>query len=266
MTQLKMRGEAKMAQLEYLVPETIDEALEMLAKGVPLAGGSALTPKRKDLRAVIDLRNLELGEIIGDGDLVAIGAVTRLQAIIETNTPLPQVFREACRLEAGWNLRNMATLGGAIMSSDGRSGLLTTLLALEAKVIQAPGSHTLPLHALLMARNEVKLITSIKFEMPANLVYEQVARAPADWPLVCVAVGCGQDDDDEIRIALGGFGEYPIRLMEAEKVWVETRDPEQVGIAAQNAYKNADDKWASAEYRAEIAKVLVRRLIKEVQD
>jgi len=254
-----------MNQLEYLVPETLDEALEMLENGVPLAGGSVLTPKRKDLRAVIDLRNLGLDGMKVDGDAVEIGAVTKLQAIVDTQAHLPAAFRDACRLEVGWNLRNMATLGGAIMSSDGRSGLLTTLLALDAQVTQAQVSQFFPLHKLLMARNEVKLITNIQFEMPTNLGYEQVARAPADWPLVCAAVGFGQGYDDEIRIAVGGFGDYPIRLREAERIWAETQDPEQVGRAAQDAYKNAEDKWASAEYRAEIAGVLVKRQLKEVR-
>ena len=41
----------KMTQLEYLIPETLDEALEMLEKGVPLAGGSALAPIRKKFKS-----------------------------------------------------------------------------------------------------------------------------------------------------------------------------------------------------------------------
>ena len=254
-----------MNQLEYFVPKTLEEALDLLESGVPLAGGSALAPRRKDLRAVIDLRNLGLDKIQDGGNTIEIGAVTKLQDIVETNVSIPASFREACRHEAGWNLRNMATLGGTIMSSDGRSGLITTLLALDAKVTLAPTPHISPLHEILMTRNDVKLITYIHFDQPENLLYEQVARSPADWPLVCAAVGIGQEQGDEIRIAIGGFGDYPIRLMEAEKVWIETRDLEQVGKAAQEAYKNAEDKWASADYRSEIAGVLVKRLLKEVQ-
>jgi len=255
-----------MAQLEYLVPETLDEALELLERGVPLAGGSALTPKRKDLKAVIDLRNLGLDKIGVDGNNIEIGATTKLQVIVDAQVPLPAALRDACKLEAGWNLRNMATLGGAIMCSDGRSGLLTTLLALNAQINEAPSQRSLPLHELLRTRDEVKLITAIQFVIPTNLVYEQVARAPADLPLVCAAIGFFQDSgEDKSTIALGGFGDYPIRLIEAEKTLTETQDPEPVVRAAQDAYKDAEDIWASAGYRSEIAGVLVKRLLKEVR-
>jgi len=255
-----------MTQLKYLIPETLDEALELLEKGVPLAGGSALTPTRRDLKAVIDLRKLGLDKFRVDGDNIVIGAAMKLQAIVDAQAPLPAAFREACKLETGWNLRNMATLGGTIISSDGRSRLLTTLLALNAQISEASGQRILPLHELLRTRDEVNLITAIQFSIPTNLVYEQVARAPADLALVCAAVGFFQDNGaDKITIGLGGFGEYPIRLIEAEKTLAETQDPELAVRAAQDAYKTAEDIRASAEYRSEIAGVLVRRLLKEVR-
>jgi putative selenate reductase FAD-binding subunit len=254
-----------MTQLEYFIPETLDEALELLESGIPLAGGSALTPKRSDLRAVIDLRNLGLDEISNDGELVEIGAATKLQTIVETEAELPRVLRDACKLEAGWNIRNMATLGGTIMNSDGRSALLTTLLALNVQVELAPGPQSNPLHEILLTRHERKLITSVKFSVPGNLKYEQVARSPADWPLVCAAVGFTREPKDETIIVLGGFGDYPIRLMEAEKLWAEGQDLEETANAARDAYKNAEDKWASGEYRSEVAGVLVKRLLKGVQ-
>jgi CO/xanthine dehydrogenase FAD-binding subunit len=123
----------------------------------------------------------------------------------------------------------------------------------------------MPLHELLMARSRGKLITNVRFSIPENLGYEQVARSPADWPLVCSAVASSKDHEDKITVVIGGFGAYPIRLMEIEKIWGETRDFEQVVSVAQDAYKNAEDKWASAEYRSEVVGVLVRRLLKEVQ-
>ena len=255
-----------MAQLEYLVPETLDEALEMLERGIPLAGGTSLTPQRKDLRAVVDLRKLGLDGVRSDGETIEIGATEKLQTIVHAQAPIPARLREVCKLEAGWNLRNMVTLGGAIISRDGRSGLLTSLLALNTQILQATDAGVLPLHEVLLGRKDVKLITGVRFSIPTYFSYEQVARAPADWPLICVAIGMVQKQaGEEISIALGGFGEYPIRLMEAEKLWTETQDPEQVGQSAQDAYKNAEDKWASGEYRSEIAGVLVKRLLKEVR-
>jgi probable selenate reductase FAD-binding subunit len=262
----KVRGKVKMTRLEYLVPETLDEALEMLDRGIPLAGGTSLTPERRDLKAVLDLRKLGLDGVQSNEETIGIGAAEKLQTIVDAQAPIPAKLREVCKIEAGWNLRNMITLGGAIMSRDGRSGLLTSLLALNAQITQVPDTRVLPLHEVLLGRNHVKLITGVHFNIPTHFTYEQVARTPADWPLVCAAVGIVQKQAQEkINIALGGFGEYPIRLMEAEKLWTETQDPERVGMVAQDAYKNAEDKWASGEYRSEIAGVLVKRILKEVR-
>jgi probable selenate reductase FAD-binding subunit len=258
--------EVKMSQLEYLVPDTLEEAVELLKRGVPLAGGSSLTPRRGDLKSVIDIRNLGLDGIRFEGNIFEIGAATKLQMLIEAQAPIPMALRDVCRREAGWNLRNMASLGGAIMSSDGRSGLLTTLLALKAEISQAPGPEVQPLHEFLLARNKAQLVTHIRFPLLTRLLYEQVARTPADWPLVSAAVGYTQEEDEEpVTISIGGFGDFPIRLMEAERVFQQSKDPEQTGNLVQEAYKNAGDKWASAEYRSEIAGVLVRRLLREVQ-
>jgi putative selenate reductase FAD-binding subunit len=256
-----------MTPLEYLLPETLEQALEYLDQGIPLAGGTVITPRRSDVRAVVDLRHLGLDGIQIQGASVEIGATTRLQSIIEAEENLPKMLREACKLEAGWNLRNMATIGGAIMSLDGRSPLLTTLLALNTQIIQQPGPVILPLNDVLEERSGVKLITGIQFDRPTALLYEQVARAPADFPLVCAAMAYWKDvDERKIGIAIGGYGTRPLQLDQIVGDQGEKKDFQSVFELAQAAYGNAGDAWASAEYRSEVAGVLVRRLLGEVVD
>jgi CO/xanthine dehydrogenase FAD-binding subunit len=173
-------------------------------------------------------------------------------------------------LEAGWNLRNMATLGGTILSGDGRSPLLTVLLALGAEVTLEPGRESLSLEDLLANRDELaagRLLTCVRFAIPENLGYEQVARSPADRPLVCASVSHSGGDGPygEIRVALGGFGAQPIRVTEAESALQRRGGLGAAVKAAADAYAAAGDAWASAEYRSEVAGVLVRRLIAEVE-
>ncbi len=252
-----------MPQLEYIRPKTIEEAIQLLDSGIPLAGGTALVSMRRTLDKVIDLQDLDLDGISIEGNTVTVGSTVRLQDLIETDMNVPAALKKACRLEAALNLRNMMTVGGTIMYSDGRSPLLTVLLALSATAVIAPDGKELTIDSLLDDRSNVRLITEIQFEVPENLRYEQVARAPTDFPLVCVCVAQDRSGEEVFRIAQGGFGTRPILVQEAEA------SLRQWGIeggieAARNAYQEADDAWASAAYRSAVVGVLVKRILGEV--
>jgi putative selenate reductase FAD-binding subunit len=260
-----MHGELNMTPLEYLLPETMEEALQYLERGVPLAGGTGLTPRRNELKVVVDLRNLGLDGIGIDGEVIKIGATTTLQSMVETELDLPEKLRESCRLEFGWNLRNRATIGGVIMDSDGRSPLLTTLLGLNAQITQQPGPVIVPLDELLDDRAEIKLITQIRFDRPHMLLYEQISRTPADFPLVSAALAHWDlGDREKFNIAIGGHGDRPRRLLESETISDENLDIPSIVAMAETAYAGAGDEWAGADYRSEVAGILVQRLLREV--
>jgi probable selenate reductase FAD-binding subunit len=260
-----MHEEVEMKALEYLLPETVEEALEYLKKGVPLAGGTALTPQRKDVGAVVDLRKLNLDRMQVEDGWVEIGATIKLQAMVETELNIPEILKEVCKLEAGWNLRNMATLGGTIMSADGRSPMLTTLLALDAQVVQEPDSVIQPLEKLLLTRQDVQLITQIKFQVPSMLFYDQVARAPADFPLINAAVASWKHEEEErVSVALGGYGAHPIKLDVIAEVLNQEGNVQSAMEVARAAFRNAGDAWASAAYRSDVAGTMVKRLLEEV--
>jgi CO/xanthine dehydrogenase FAD-binding subunit len=250
---------------EYLLPKTMEEALENLEQGVPLAGGTGLIPRRNQLKIVVDLRNLGLDGIKVEGDIVEIGATASLQKVVETELELPEMLREVCRLETGWNMRNRATIGGAIMSSDARSPLLTALLALDAQIAQEPGSDIQSLDNLLDRREEVKLITHIRFQNPTDLLYEQVSRAPLDFPLVCTALArWDMEGEAKYILSVGGYGSRPMQLREIETSVGDHEGISKAVESAKKAYVHAGDSWASAEYRSEVVEILVRRLLREV--
>ncbi len=258
-----------MCPFKYHRPKTIAEAIELLDRGVPLAGGTELIPRRDEVPAVIDLQELGLDYIESRDDIIAIGAATTLQAMVEDEEHLPSVLREACRSEASFNLRNMATLGGTVLSADGRSPVVTVIQAMDAKVTLEPGSEVILLEELLQQRERDDfhgLITDIKLKLPEILRYEQVSRAPADRPLVCVAIARLPSEGDETmyRVVLGGVGSSPIRVKKAEISLSEGEDINTAADTARRAYASADDVWASGEYRAHIAGVLVRRIAMEI--
>ncbi len=258
-----------MSELHYHRPKTTKEALALLKEGVPLAGGTALVPAIGKVQAVIDLQDLGLDGLDLKKGVIEAGAALKLQALIETELQIPEALVAACRLEASLNLRNMATLGGTILSADGRSPLLTTLLALDARVEMEPGGEEISLDDLLDRRGKKdfhNLVTFVRIPVPQRLAYDQVARAPYDRPIVCAAVGRWKDSkkSETVRITLGGFGRRPVRAQKAEQVIAKAGRVDEAAAASAKAYAKAEDAWASAEYRSHVAGVLVRRLLTEV--
>lgn len=235
----------------------MEEALRLLDAGVPLGGGTELTPRRSGVEAVIDLTRLSLDRVVIGKQQFEIGATSKLQALVEAD--LPPELVSVCRLEAGWNLRNQATVGGTVVACDGRSPLVTTFLAMGAQLELEPGGESVELDHYLNARPKHRLITGLRLPRPTRLRYEQVARAPADRPQVCLAVA---EVAGAVRVALGGFGPRPKLI--AAILPLESGSAELAAEAARQACEQAGDEWASAEYRAAAAAALARRSVLEV--
>jgi putative selenate reductase FAD-binding subunit len=253
--------------MEYLRPKTIDEALELLSEGIPLAGGTQLTVERYELTRVIDLQPLGLDQIREQDGVVHLGAMTTLQQLMGSEVPLPVRLKEACRSEAAWNIRNQATLGGLLMSADGRSPLLTVLAALNPQLKLAPGDEKIDLTTFFTRRkSEVRnfLLLGIFFDKPACLAYDFVARAPMDTPLVSAAAAVVARDKESVQIAIGGYGEQPIFWSEILNTDDQVEVVSTVTEKAKQRFEAASDAFASAEYRAEIAGTLSRRVVNEV--
>lgn len=242
---------------EYYRPSTLDEALRLLSRPNtrPLGGGTVLTQKNIETFSVVDLQALGLNKIHKIGDKLEIGATATLSLLLES-PHIPPALVKALRLEATLNLRNMGTVAGTLVTCDGRSPFATVMLALDAKMtVVSKTSIVYGLGDFLPLRSELlhsQLITKIEIPLNARLAYESVARTPADRPIVCAALA--QWPSGRTRLALGGWGKSPMLALDGN-------EPGGVEAAAKNAYAEAGDEWASAEYRREIAAVLARRCL-----
>jgi CO/xanthine dehydrogenase FAD-binding subunit len=249
---------------DYYRPSTLEEALILLSQPNtrPLGGGTILTQKTDESFAVVDLQALGLEKIRKAGDRLEIGAGATLSLLLK-NSHIPLALAETLRLETPLNLRNAGTVAGTLVSCDGRSLFATAMLALDAILILAPDNEKLNLGNFLPLRAggeehssplQGKLITKIEILLNAKLAFETVARTPADRPIICVALA--QWPSGRTRLALGGFGESPLLAMDGN---------ESGGIeeAARNAYSEAADEWASAEYRSDVAAVLAKRCLEQ---
>ncbi len=252
--------------LEYHRPQTLEEALALLAREtpftVPLAGGAFLNAQQRppalpqeDL-AVVDLQDLGLAGVTPRGNFIDLGATTPLQSLLEAE--LPQALQEAAHLETTYTRRFLQTVAGTLVAADGVSPFATAMMALDARLTLAPDDETLPLGELYPARWEHlrgKLITKVTIPSNARFTLETVAPSPLARPLLVVAVA--QWPSGRTRIVLGGWGDAPHLAMDG---------PDATGAeqAARNAAYEATDYRASAEYRREVAVVLVRRALKSL--
>lgn len=250
-------------------PQTLEEALRLLAQPdtAPLGGGTWLTQQRLEAPAqLVDLQDLELNTLEATGTNLEIGATVTLQTLL-TAAEMPAALKQALRLEAPLNLRNQATLGGLLMAGDGRSPVLTALLALDAEITLArPATDGSPetfrerIGNWLPLRTEKTagvLITAISLPLQARLAFESVGRTPSDRPFLAVAVA--QWPSGRTRVAAGGWGKLPALAMDG-------KDGTAAAIAVQNVCHEAADEFASAEYRREVGATLARRALQQLAD
>ncbi len=250
--------------IEYHRPETITEALKLLTREQPvsyaLGGGTYLNRNWEGQYAVVDLQNLGLGNIRITGNLAEVGATSKLQELLDFEG-LPEDLYTSIQLEATYNLRQMASVAGSLVTANGRSPFTTVMLAMDASVeIQELDIDRMQvkLGDWLPGRAQAKpgwLITKVIFPVNLKLAFEYIARSPADQCIVCAAIA--HWNSGRTRLVLGGWGEAPILAMDG---------PEHTGIetAARSAYSHAEDEWASAEYRQEMAGVLALRGLQRI--
>jgi CO/xanthine dehydrogenase FAD-binding subunit len=246
---------------DYHRPQTLDEALTLLAQPntVPLGGGTLLSHASTSLSAtddvsVVDLQALGLDSINKKGNSLNIGATVTLQQLLESKH-CPEALKVAIKLEAPLNIRNSATVAGTLVACDGRSTFATMLLAMDAKIEQAIFDNskveyrTSNIGEFLPLRS-TNLITKITIPLNTKFAFEYVSRTPADKPIVCAALT--QWTSGRTRLVLGGYGKSPLLAMDGTEA-------EGLDIAARNAYHEASDEWASAEYRMDVAATLAKR-------
>jgi len=247
--------------IEYHRPQSLQEALALLSREgittVPMAGGSVLNRPSEKPIAVVDLQALRLNKAQQRGNQLLLGATLTLQDMLRMPS-LQTALVSAITHEATYQLRQVASVAGTLVATHGRSPFTTAMLALDAHLTILPEDEQLSLGNFLPLRNQHlqgRLITQVTIPVNVRLEYEYVARTPADLPIVCVAMA--QWASGRTRVALGGFGEAPVLAMDGP-------NSEGAELAAYNAYIKAEDEWASARYRCQLAKTLCLRCLDKI--
>lgn len=237
---------------EYIRPKSVEETLMHLAETdkrmAVLAGGTSLLAQSDtDYELLIDIQAIGLDQIVIKSETIEIGALCRIQTLID-HPDLPPAIQEAARREGPNTIRQMGTIGGTLIVADWESELFATLLVFEAVVVWAKKSEMgeIPLSKFSRDMIEGGLVTAVRVTRNGRTSLNRVSRTPADKPIVAV-VG-RKDTGGKVLLAACGVDHQPILISSEE---IDEIDP-------------PGDFRGSTQYRREMLRTLAGRLLQEL--
>lgn len=275
---------------EYSVPSTFDEAASLLAEGGGeskiLAGGHSLLPMMKlglaSPHRLIDLRKLAgpggLRYIREAGEHIEIGALTthfdiESSPLLNAKCPLlPETAGEIGDVQ----VRNRGTLGGSLAHADPAADWPAAMLALDAEIEArtAAGSRWIAaddffVDLFITALQQGEILAGVRLRAPApgtGAAYVKLHHPASGYALVGVAATVRLDDAGKVEaasVAITGVGPKAYRAKNIESM-LQGKLPaairEAAALAADGIEVNSD-LFASAEYRAHLARVYARRAV-----
>jgi carbon-monoxide dehydrogenase medium subunit len=279
-------------EFEYHEPHTLPDACRILGelreKARPLAGGTDLiVGMRKGNLSPEHL--VSLGRIDSLADMARadgffkIGACVTVARIARSET-LGRLFgalnQGACNLGSPL-VRNLATIGGNLVSARPAADLPPALLAYGASVmlVKSSGERKVPLDSFFSGPGSTvmepdEILTEIILPEPpprSGAAYVKLGRRRAlEISVVNVASFIELDGTDgtirSARVVLGAVAPTPIRATSAERVLKGEKPADSLfqkaGLAAADDSSPISDHRGSAEYRREMAGVLCERSLR----
>ena len=260
-----------MYDFNYHRPDTLAEARSLFAAADDpawLAGGMTLIPTLKQrLAAPSDLIDLAgIGELQGvtvEGSTVTVGAFTRHSTVAgdgEVRTHLP-VLADLASLIGDTQVRNRGTLGGSVANSDPAADYPAAVVALDAVVVtterEIPGAAFFE-DLFTTALGEGELLTAIRFSVPRRAAYRKFPNPASRYAVAGVLVA---EYEDGVRVGVTGAGPCAFRWHALETALADGLDASAADSADLDADRFNSDLHASAEYRANMVRVMARRAI-----
>ena len=270
------------APFEYVRADSVDDAIQALSgdhDAKILAGGHSLLPlmrvrlSRPSL--LVDISRIQdLKYVKEDGDAVAIGAGTRHHDVAND-----EALRELCPIVpfaaaqiGDPQVRHVGTIGGSVAHADPASDMPAVLAALDAEmVVRGPGGvRNVPATAFFkglfepdLAHDEVLTEIRVPKTQGRGWSYVKFHRRAQDWALVGVAALA--QNGSGAAVALTNMADRPLRAAGVEEALAGGSDAAAAAERAAEGTSPPTDAFGSAEYRQELAKVIVRRAIEEAQ-
>jgi len=282
----------KPSRFEYHAAGSVDHAIALIADHGDdarfIAGGQSLVPMMNFRvaapSALIDLNGVpELSEVRFDIDgALHVGAMTRTRRL-ETDPDIAAanpLLAAAALHVAHAQIRNRGTIGGSIAHADPAAEMPGIVLACDAEICVrgAAGGRVLKAGKFFdgvftTALKDGELIEKVYFPpwpRERYWAFQEISRREGDFALVGIAAWFDLDASGAIsacRVVAIGAGDTPLRLRGAEDVLTGSAPSPSLFDAAEEAaaadIDPFDDIHASADYRREVAAVLVVRTLAE---
>lgn len=261
------------AKFEYTKASSVGEAVDLLDKhgfdAKILAGGHSLLPAMK-LRLnrpgiVIDISGISgMNAITETGEEIHIGANCTHSQLVRSELVKKHVglLAEAADTIGDVQVRNKGTIGGSLAHADPSADYAAVVLACDAIIVAEgkDGTREIPateffegIFTTTLADDEI--ITSIRFPKVANGNYQKFYQSASRFAVVGVAV---VKDGDKVKVGVTGAADTPYRATAVENAYSGDSS------AAEHAVDDVEvmsDHFADAEYRAHLAKTMVKRAL-----
>jgi carbon-monoxide dehydrogenase medium subunit len=265
-------------RFEYEVAQSLDHAVELLGSADEaklLAGGHSLLPLMR-LRVsrpslLVDVGRLrDLSYVREDGDVIAIGALTRHHDLAGNATLRKRcgIVAHAASLIGDPQVRHRGTIGGSVAHGDPAADMGTVLAALQAELVAhgTDGERRILAAEFFQgvfdtALGPQEVLTEIRVPaLTGGWSYVKFRRRSQDWATVGVAA---LQANGAARVALTNMGATPLRATAVEQALAGGAD---AATAAEQAAEGTDppsDTSGTPEYRRHLVKVLTKRALAE---
>jgi carbon-monoxide dehydrogenase medium subunit len=266
------------AAFDYVRAGSAEEAVALIAEHGEdakfLAGGMSLLPLMKLRLAtpsvLVDVgRVRDLSYVRDAGDHLAIGALTRHRDL-ETSDLLAKecgVLKAVAGQVGDNQVRHRGTIGGSVVHGDPASDLPAALLALDATfVARGPqGEREIAASSFFRGFLETavapdELLTEIRVRKtgPGGFGFQKFNRRAQDYAIVGVVAA---RVNGGTHVALVNMGTTPLRAGAVENALAQGASIADAAREAAVGTEPVGDLNASPEYRAHLARVLVRRAL-----
>ena len=274
----------------YQKPETLEQALEMLAQNPrarPIAGGTDVLVRLRDdpgeFRELVDIHELE--ELKGirqeDDRGIFIASGTTFTELMESEIireKLP-VLAQASATVAGPQIRNMATLGGNICNGAPSADGAAPLLVLEAAAVlkTKDKERVAPLRDFYLGPMKVDLrqteimtgfrIAAQDYQGWSAHYHKYAMREAMDIATIGCAAACQTKGDllTGLRLAYIVAGPTPLRCHKTEEAFkgaeLEPGILDRIAGMVLEDLKPRDSWRAAKDFREQIIKTLAQRVV-----
>jgi carbon-monoxide dehydrogenase medium subunit len=279
----------KPARFSYHAPTQVEEALAILA-GDPeakiLAGGQSLVPAMNFRLArpatLVDINRLpDLAGVSSNGSRVRIGALTR-HRVFETpvvDGPLGPLLSRIAHHIGHLPIRVRGTFGGSLAHADPAAEWCLVAATLDAEIVarRSEGQRSIPAGEFFdtvftTALQPDELLVEIRLPLldgTWRLGFEEFSRRAGDFALVMALAALRLENGTvtEARLGIGGAGDRPVRLPQAEGLLVGQAPSEElfreVAETAARGVTPFEDIHASVEYRRDLVRAMTARALRQ---